>query len=159
WHAPAATPPDDPDFPVVDMPPIPVHPDSEKPYRPYQYQLTTDQSIREFEDRVRADPNVPNLTLLGGLYIRKAKESGDHAAYAKAEDVFRRALQARPKHAPARTGLAVAACGRHRFAEGLRVAEEVYKEDPSSLDTLTVIADAHLELGNYAEAQTAVRAL
>jgi tetratricopeptide (TPR) repeat protein len=159
WHTQATPPSGDPDFPVVDMPPIPVHPDSEKPYRPYQYQLTTNQSIREFEDRVRADPIVPNLTLLGGLYIRKAKESGDHAAYAKAEDAFQRALKAKPSYAPARTGLAIAACGRHRFAEGLRVAEEVYKEDPSSLDVLTVIADAHLELGNYPEAEAAIGTL
>src|SRR5262245_38889138 len=79
WHTEPTPPPGDPDFPIVEMPPIPVHPDSEKPYRPYDYQLTTDQTVRMFEDRVRADPNVPNLSLLGGLYIRKAKESGDHA--------------------------------------------------------------------------------
>src|SRR4051794_22241500 len=72
---PEAAPADNPDFPAVDMPPIPVRPDSEQPYRPYQYQLTTDQTIRVFEDRVKGDPNHLNLSHLGGLYVRKAKES------------------------------------------------------------------------------------
>ena len=159
WHPGSPAPAGDPDFPVVDMPPIPVRPDSEEPYRPYKYQLTTDQTIRVFEDRVRGDPNHLNLTHLGGLYVRKAKETGDHTAYDKADDAFRRALQALPNHAPARVGLAIAACGRHRFAEGLQLAEGVYKEDPGAIDALATVADAHLELGNYAEAEAAAREL
>src|SRR5205823_1996908 len=71
----------------------------------------------------------------------------------------RRALKALPNHPPARVGLAIAACGRHRFAEGLQLAEGVYKEDPGAIDALATVADAHLELGNYAEAEAAAREL
>lgn len=156
WHSePPAAPPGDPDFVAVDTP-IPVRPDSEAPYQPHKYQMTTDQSVRAFEERVRSDPNALNLMYLGGLYLRKAKEGGDHAAYAKAEDAFRRALKARPKHPPARVGLAIALSGRHQFAEGLRLAEEVYQEDPAALDALAVIADARLELGDYPAAEAAL---
>ena len=35
WHPGSPAPAGDPDFPVVDMPPIPVRPDSEEPYRPF----------------------------------------------------------------------------------------------------------------------------
>src|SRR4029078_6732969 len=65
-----------------DAPPIPVRPDSEQPYRPYQFHLTPDQAIQVFEERWRNDPGDHlSLTQLGGLYIRKARQDGDHAAY------------------------------------------------------------------------------
>jgi tetratricopeptide (TPR) repeat protein len=139
---------------------IPVRPDSELPYRPYDYQLTTEQAIRFFQDRVRNDPqNHLNLTILGSLYIRKAREIGDHAAYDKADDAFRRALAAFPGHTPARVGLALVTCARHKFAEGLQLAQQVYRESPESLEALVVVADAHLELGNYPEAEAALQEL
>ena len=156
WHTPPAA---EPGLRADDTTPIPVRPDSEEPYEPYKYQLTTDQTVRVFEDRVRDDPNHLTLTQLGGLYVRQARESGDHAPYEKADAAFRRALAALPGHAPARIGLALTTCARHRFAEGLKLAEAVYRDDPEELDALTVIADAHLELGNYADAEARVREL
>lgn len=144
---------------AADQRPIPVRPDSEGPYQPYKYQLTTDQTIQVFEDRVRDDPNHLNLTNLAGLYVRKAREAGDHTAYDRADAAFRRALKNFPGYSPARVGLALVTSARHRFAEGLRLAEEVYRDDPEALEAVAVIADAHLELGNYAEAEAAVREL
>lgn len=156
WWQPWKSPPPPADTPDPDAVAIPIRPDSELPYRPYQYQYTTEQSVRMFEDRVRGDPNHMNLAHLGGLYIRLAKETGDHTAYAKAEDAFRRVLKALPDHRDARTGLAIAQCGRHHFAEGLQLAEGVYKQDPNALDALTVVADARLELGDYPAAEASL---
>src|SRR5437667_355187 len=48
-----------------------------------------------------------------------------------------------------------AAGAQHRFAEGLRLAEGLYRDAPEDLDALTIAADAHLELGHYAEAERA----
>ena len=151
WRPGPADPPDDP--------PIPVRADSLEPYRPYTYQVNTDQAIRMFEERVRGDPNHLNLAHLGGHYIRKAKETGDHTAYARAEDAFSRALKDLPDHRESRIGLSIALCGRHRFADGLQLAEGVYKEDPSALDALTIVGDAKLELGDYPGAEAAVAEL
>ena len=109
WRPGPADPPDDP--------PIPVRADSLEPYRPYTYQVNTDQAIRMFEERVRGDPNHLNLAHLGGHYIRKAKETGDHTAYARAEDAFRRALKDLPDHRESRIGLSIALCGRHRLQD------------------------------------------
>ncbi len=160
WPAPAAPAPVEPaDDLTADAPPIPVRPDSEAPYRPYQYQLSTDQTIKVFEDRVRADPNHLNLTQLGGLYVRKARESGDHSGYDRADAAFRRALVALPNHGPARVGLALVTTARHKFADGLKLAEEAYRDDPTALDALAVVADARLELGDYDGAERAVREL
>ncbi|MBN9522225.1 tetratricopeptide repeat protein [bacterium] len=159
WSGPAPAPVEPAAAPPADAPPIPVRPDSEAPYRPYQYQLTTDQSIKVFEGRVRDDPNHLNLTHLGGLYVRKARESGDHSGYDRADAAFRRALDVLPNHGPARVGLALVTTARHKFADGLKLAEVVYRDDPAALDALAVIVDARLELGDYDGAERAVREL
>jgi len=135
---------------------IPVRPDSEGAYNPYRFDLTSDQSIDFFRRRTDADPrNHLNLTNLAGAYIRKAREDGDHAAYEAAEAALRRALEVAPHHRAARLGLAVVACARHRFAEGLRLAEELYRESPNDLESLVVMGDARLELGEYEGAEKA----
>src|SRR5205823_5661362 len=110
--------------------------------------------------RVRDDPqSYLDLTLLAGQYIRKARQDGDLAAYDKAESALRQALKILPSHTPAQVGLAITVCARHQFAEGLRLAEAVYRGSPDDLDALSVIGDAHLELGHYADAERAVRDL
>src|SRR5262245_22012973 len=71
---------------VVSALPIPVRPDSERPYRPYDFHLTADQTIQVFEERVRNDPGDHlSYTQLGSMYIRKARQYGDLAAYDHAE--------------------------------------------------------------------------
>jgi tetratricopeptide (TPR) repeat protein len=140
--------------------PIPVRPDSEAPYNPNQFNLTTDQSIGVFEQRVRDDPQSHlDLTTLAGLYIRKAREEGDLAAYDRAEAALRRAVAIVPSHLPARNGLAMTACARHRFAEGAAEAQAILREAPDDLEALSVLGDANLELGRYADAERALREL
>lgn len=143
-----------------DGPPIPVRADSEQPYRPLDYQMTTDQMVRLWEERVRNDPRDHlSLTTLASIYIRKARDCSDHTLYDKADDAFRRALVILPSHAAARIGLAHVTCARHRFSEGLTLAEAVYRDHPEEAESLAVIADARLELGDYAGAERAVREL
>src|SRR5437867_8568462 len=110
---------------------IPVRPDSEGAYDPYRFNLTAEQSIQFFRRRTDADSqDYLSLTSLAGAHIRKAREDGDHSAYERADAALRRAVQIAPHHRAARVGLAVVACARHRFAEGLRLAEELYRESP-----------------------------
>ena len=52
--------------------------------------VATAKSIALFEARVAGAKNdFLNRTILGGLYLRKAEQGGDLAAYAKAESVLR----------------------------------------------------------------------
>lgn len=139
---------------------ISVRPESELPYEPLRFQLTLNESIRYFRDRTRDDPqDFLSLTHLASLYIRQAREYGDHAAYGPAEDALRGTLRIVPGHVPARIGLALVTCARHRFAEGLRLAEEVYREAPEELEAQIIAADAHLELGHYDQAEAVYREL
>jgi tetratricopeptide (TPR) repeat protein len=139
---------------------IPVRPESEAAYDPYRFNLTTDQSIEFFRRRTDADPqDYLSLAHLAGAYIRKARADGDHSAYESAEAALRRVVKIAPHHRAARVGLAVVACARHRFAEGLRLAEELYRDSPDDLESLAVIGDARLELGEYDGAEQAYREL
>src|SRR3954452_25284320 len=60
-------------------------------------QLTTDEAIAAFEQRVQRNPRDSfALTTLGRLHLRRAKATGNRAEIAEAESLFRRAMQADP---------------------------------------------------------------
>ena len=116
----------------------------------------TDKAIRLFEDRVRERPaDYLSYTILGQLHARRARETGDFDAYTRAEDAFRKALDARKDHQPASLGLAAALASQHKFADALGVAGAVRKANPGSVDALAVVGDAFVEVGNYADAAAA----
>ena len=48
---------------------------------------------------------------------------------------------------------------KHEFRDALDLAKQVYSNDPRALQALATVGDAQLELGNYAEAETAYRQL
>jgi tetratricopeptide (TPR) repeat protein len=122
--------------------------------------MTTDQTIQFWQDRVKRDPqDFMSRTMLGYLFIRKARETGDFSQYDKAEAALRDTLKQTPNYMPALANLAMVHCARHEFKEGLRLAQELYKKYPDELSLLILIGDAHLDLGHYAEAEKAYQDL
>ena len=118
--------------------------------------LTADQAIAEFQAKVKDNPDSPLLhTLLAQMYVRKARATGDLALYDRAEASVRRALELDKENASGRLLRAQVLCAGHRFTEGLALAREVYQQSPDEHGILYQIGDAHLELGNYAEAEKA----
>lgn len=121
--------------------------------------LDTDKGIRQFETRMKEDPrDFLSLTILGQLYARKGRESGDLAFSRRAEQAFRHALRLKPDHHPATALLAAAYLSQHRFAEGVALARAAY-EQTGSIEPLATLADAYLETGRYREGEEAVAAL
>lgn len=159
--AKAATPPAAAEKPAEDKP-IPVRPDAE-PYRPYQYLLSTEQSIEVYQGRIKRDPqDHGSHTTLGSLYLRHAKETGDHSSYDKADAMFAKALTLLPSHEAARVGRIAVANARHKFAESRELAAALYKENPdgpSGLEALVMLADANVELGRYDETDANLKEL
>lgn len=127
----------------------------EEPYQPLKYVLSTDQAIQLFQDQAQRNPNAINFTLLGQMYIRKARETGEFAAYEQAETAVRRALELDRNHVSAQATLAQVLCANHQFAEGLEWARQAYRKNPRESQILLLIGDAQLELGNYAGAEQA----
>lgn len=95
------------------------------------------------------------LTHLGRAYLMTARETGDAAAYARAEEALRRALSLNPRYEPANALLGSVLIGRHAFAEAQARAADALAANPDEYQALAVLGDTALELGDYAAAADA----
>ena len=155
--AQAQAPADDP-FAALKKPPEDVERADGRKLSDFTY--STVRAIELFEARVAARPD-DEVALLGlaELYERKAHEDGDLDAYARAEATYRKALAVRPNQQRAMLGLAGVLCDRHKFAEGLAMAEALLKSDPDLFEAIQIVGDADLEIGRYDQAEAAYQKL
>lgn len=113
--------------------------------------------IRTFEQRVEKAPHdYANLTVLGQLYCRHAKESDDLESYTKAGNALEHALKIRPDYAAGKLYLAEVYSARHRFEEALRLATEVRNQNAGSNIAIAIVADCQIELGRYDDAKQSI---
>ncbi|HLB46895.1 MAG TPA: tetratricopeptide repeat protein [Anaerolineales bacterium] len=113
-----------------------------------------DQAIRFFQERIKRNPqDAVSYTLLGEMYMRQARETGDVASYQRAEAALREALELLSGYIPARASLAAVLYAQHNFVEALELAGQVYQSDPRSTQALATLGDAYLALGNYQEGE------
>jgi len=111
-------------------------------------------AIKSFQNRIRQNPqDAISYTLLGDLYIRQARETGDVSGYQRAEAALLQALDLLPGYAPAGALLASVHYAQHNFEQALDLAEQVYESNPKNTSALVIMGDAHLSLGNYQEAE------
>lgn len=113
----------------------------------------TDRLIDTLQARVRAAPDdAAAYSQLGLAYLQKAREIGDPTFYQKAEGVLTRALAWRPDDYVAISAMGALELARHQFAEALKWGEQAKKLNPDRTYAYGVIADAQIELGQYAAA-------
>jgi tetratricopeptide (TPR) repeat protein len=113
-----------------------------------------DEAIKTFHVRIKQNPqDAVSYTLLGELYIRQARETGDVGGYQRAETALSEALNLLPGYSPASASLASVYYAQHDFTQALKLAQEVYSGNPKNVQALAVIGDAQLALGNYREAE------
>src|SRR6185503_2039035 len=88
--------------------------------RPAMSEVTQrDTQIRVWTTALQQDPaSAIALTQLSGLYLQRARETGDDQSYTKAEEYARRSLALRTnRNGPAFVTLAAALVAQHRFQE------------------------------------------
>lgn len=125
-----------------------------KPYRPYDYVLTTSKYIEHYENILKKKPkSLQSLLMTAQLYMRRAKENDDQGDYDHAEQRLKKALSIDPKSLIAQYVQARLLAARHEFTKSHALAEKLYKEDPKRYGCLLLMADAQLELGNIEEAE------
>ena len=113
-----------------------------------------DEAIKTFQVRIKQNPqDAVSYTLLGELYIRQARETGDVGSYRRAEAALSEALNLLPGYPPASASLASVYYAQHDFTQALKLAQDVYAGNPRNVQALVVIGDAQLALGNYEEAE------
>ncbi len=120
----------------------------------------SDEQIAFWQQKVlRDDRDYISLTYLGQAYLQKGRETGDAAAYGRAQAALEQALTINPNYELTLSYLSVTQIAQHDFAGALATAQRVYEFDPGALQALATIGDASLELGRYEEAQAAYETL
>lgn len=118
--------------------------------------MPAEEQIAFWSARLQPDTqDYLTLTTLAGAYLAHGRESGDAAAYSRAEEALRRALALNPRYAPAGALLGSVLISQHAFAEALAQEEAVLAANPDAPQALATAGDAHMELGDLAAAETA----
>jgi tetratricopeptide (TPR) repeat protein len=119
----------------------------------------TDELIRYYQARLARRPDdVRSYVALGQTYILKARETGDPQYYDLADQALTRCLERAPDRvtaARAATDLAVVQMARHQFREALATARRALADDSAQLNAYGIAGDAHIELGEYEQAEAA----
>ncbi len=95
-----------------------------------------DRDIAFYEDRVRRDPaSALDCAQLAGLYLARARETGDHQDLHRAEAAARRSLAGRwRRNGKAALTLASSLVAQHRFGEALEVADSLCASELTRID-------------------------
>lgn len=122
--------------------------------------MPTEQAISLFQSRVQSnESDVVSATILGELFSRQARETGDVSKLALAEESLTNALTVLDGYPRAQTALASVYIAQHRFSEALDLARTADEADPNG-GAIIAIGDAQTALGQYQEArQTLLKAL
>lgn len=117
-----------------------------------------ERAIDQARRAIAARPEDPrgHVALAMGL-ARRGRETADMDFYAEGEKALARAFELDPDHLDAARARAWLLLGQHRFAAALEVAESVGKRFPDDMLTHALIADAAVELGDYARAEETVQ--
>jgi len=88
---------------------------------------------------------------------QRARETADTAFYGQAEQAVAQSLKLSPGNLEARKASIWILLGKHEFAQALQAAQALNKIIPDDVQVYGYLADAHIELGNYAEAERAAQ--
>jgi len=120
--------------------------------RPAMSEVTQrDAQIRVWTTALQQDPaSAIALTQLSGLYLQRARETGDDQSYVKAEQYARQSLDLRVnRNGPAFVTLAAALVAQHRFQEAEQVAKDLVAFDPDVPQYRAQLGEIQMELGDY----------
>jgi tetratricopeptide (TPR) repeat protein len=116
--------------------------------------------IQIFQERVKHNSkDAVSLAILGQLYLRQARQTGDVTYYQQAETALHQALTLLPDYVPANVALASTLYAQHNFVEALELARRLYQDNPQNSEILAIMGDAYLALGKYQEAGDIFREL
>jgi tetratricopeptide (TPR) repeat protein len=114
-----------------------------------------EDAIQFMQNRIKENSrDAVSYTLLGDLYLRQARETADVRGYQLAEESFLEALNLIPTYSPAAASLASAYYSQHEFEKALNLAGQVYESNYKNTQARILMADSHLSLGEYQEAET-----
>ncbi|AZP16684.1 tetratricopeptide repeat protein [Streptomyces aquilus] len=115
-----------------------------------------DTSIASLQDHLRSQPkDFGGWATLGLAYVEQARTKGDPSRYPQADKALARSLKLAPDNEQALAGRAALAAARHDFADALKYADQVLRQNPYDERALSSRVDALVELGRYDDAAKA----
>jgi tetratricopeptide (TPR) repeat protein len=115
--------------------------------------VSVDEQIQTLQGLLRENPNDwQSYTQLGFAYLQKARETGDPSYYQKVEEALTKTLEQQSDDYATMSAMGALALARHQFQSALEWGERARQLDPDRTYAYGVIADAQIELGQYAEA-------
>lgn len=119
-----------------------------------------DATIQFLRERLQTRPDdTIALSKLAATLLSQARTRGVHEVYAEAAEAFGDLCRLDPASANARIGLAYAHIGQHHFHEALESAREADGLGAGRAEIWALLADVHMALGNYTEAELAAERL
>lgn len=123
---------------------------------PSHVQAASDPADPKLNDALKAidkDPDASQPYLaLAGIYINRARATGDFGLNAKAQSAVERALKNAPNDLSAQKYKASLDLTFHRFNEALALGTELQQRNPADAFIYGILTDANVELGNYDQA-------
>jgi tetratricopeptide (TPR) repeat protein len=100
-------------------------------------------------------PSAQTYNELALALARRARESSDPAFYDQANEALKETFRREPDNFEGKKARVWILLGQHEFAAALREAKELNQRMPDDLMVYAMLVDAHVELGNYSEAEVA----
>jgi tetratricopeptide (TPR) repeat protein len=115
-----------------------------------------DQDIAFYQARIERDPaGALDRSMLGGLYLQRARETGNLEDLVRAEAIARESFRLRSrKNGIALHVLASSLVGQHRYKEALGEIRILVADDSSNLSYRALKGEIEMELGLYPAADS-----
>ena len=115
-----------------------------------------DQDIAFYQARVERDPEgALDRSMLGSLYLLRARETGNIEDLVRAETIARESFRVRSRNnGIALHVLASSLVGQHRYQEALAQVRILVSDDSSNLSFLALKGEIEMELGSYVAAES-----
>jgi tetratricopeptide (TPR) repeat protein len=112
-----------------------------------------DSTIKTMSARLASSPgDGRSAVTLADALLRQARVTGHAGLAVRAEAALTAVLAHDPEHYESRRMLATVYLSQHRFRDAVREAQRCQQTRPNDAWTFGVMGDAHLELGDYADA-------
>ena len=120
----------------------------------------TQTQISVMQNRLRANPaDTAAYAQLGLALLQQVRETADPSAYQQAAQALDEAIKRDPKNLDALLGQGALALARHDFTAALAWGEQAKAVNPHRGQVYGVIADAQIELGQYAAAEATLQTM
>jgi len=114
-----------------------------------------DRDIAFYQARIERDPlGARDRAQLAGLFLDRARDTGDNADLVRAEETARGSLANRRAHnSKALAVLINSLLGQHRYPEALAAARDLAQLEPEARSVRAQLGEIEMELGQYDSAR------